>query len=81
MKYKKWMILPVAFAVLETMAMVKKGDSVYQNVPEEHQNSAAEHYAIITSRRQAVDEVGATQSVTLCMKFLGEMFGSFAYFP
>lgn len=35
MKFKKWMILPVAYAVLETIAIIKKGDSVYDNAPEE----------------------------------------------
>lgn len=35
MKFKKWMILPAAYAVLETIAILKKGDSVYDNAPEE----------------------------------------------
>lgn len=35
MKFKKWMILPAAYAVLETIAILKKGDSVYNNAPEE----------------------------------------------
>ena len=35
MKFKKWMIFPAAFAVLETVAIIKKGDSVYDNAPEE----------------------------------------------
>ena len=35
MKCKKWMIIPAAYAVLETIALIKKGDSVYDNSPEE----------------------------------------------
>lgn len=35
MKLKKWMILPAAYAVLETIAIIKKGDSVYDNSPED----------------------------------------------
>ena len=35
MKFKKWMIIPAAYAVLETIALIKKGDSVYDNSPEE----------------------------------------------
>lgn len=35
MKFKKWMVLPVAYAVLETIAILKKGASVYDNAPEE----------------------------------------------
>lgn len=35
MKIKKWMILPTAYAFLETVALLKKGDSVYRNQPEE----------------------------------------------
>lgn len=35
MKIKKWMIIPAAYAVLETIAILKKGDSVYDNAPEE----------------------------------------------
>ena len=35
MKFKKWMILPASYAVLETIAILKKGDSVYDNKPEE----------------------------------------------
>lgn len=35
MKIKKWMIIPTAYAVLETIAILKKGDSVYDNASEE----------------------------------------------
>lgn len=35
MKFNKWLILPMAYAVLETIAFLKKGDSIYDNAPEE----------------------------------------------
>ena len=35
MKFSKWTIIPAAYAVLETIAILKKGDSVYDNAPEE----------------------------------------------
>lgn len=35
MEFKKWMIIPAAYAVLETIAIIKKGDSVYANAPSE----------------------------------------------
>lgn len=35
MRFKKWMFLPAAYAVLETIAFFKRGDSVYDNDPEE----------------------------------------------
>lgn len=36
MKTKKWMLIPGLFAVLETIALVKKDESVYNNKPDEH---------------------------------------------
>lgn len=35
MKSKKWMIISAAYVVLETIAIIKKGDSIYDNAPEE----------------------------------------------
>ena len=35
MKFKKWILLPAAFTVLETIAIIKKSDSIYDNAPEE----------------------------------------------
>lgn len=35
MKFKKWMILPASYAVLEAIAILKKGDSIYDNAPDQ----------------------------------------------
>ena len=35
MKFKKWMLLPAAYLILEAIAISKKGDSIYDNAPEE----------------------------------------------
>ena len=35
MKFKKWTLLPISFATLEAFAVVKRGDSIYENCPDE----------------------------------------------